>query len=437
MSIEAGGRKSAAGGLRRQIKKLTGRQTATPTQGLEALTARLRRDRVTRIALSFLDRYEGVHLKDVTVDQVGAHRHAVIEGRRVVNFGSDSFLGLDCDRRLREAIAAAAEQWGTHNGSSRAFSSVELCCEAERRLARWLGVPDTLIFPTVTLANVGLIPALLGRGDLLVVDRQSHDSVQQGAKLAGAEGAKVVELASCTGDALRRILEREKYDGCVLAVDGVYSMTGKTPPLAELDAVVRQYGGTMYVDDAHGTGVLGQRGRGAAHAALGTLQNVLMIGSLSKAFSCLGAFVTCTPQLKRLMKIRSSTFIFGGPVPPPYLAGILAVCDIIESPEYDTLLETVHCRIQQLTDGVERIGLRVLGSHTPIVSVLVGDIEKTLEAGKRLFDRGYYVQSATYPAVPVNGGLLRIQLSANHQPEAIDGLLEALEDLKADFKLRG
>ena len=229
----------------------------------------------------------------------------------------------------------------------------------------------------------------------------------------------------------------EQYHGCVVAVDGVYSMTGKIPPLGGIGPSGPPHGGILYVDDAHGTGVVGPGGRGAARMVLGSLDQVLMVGSLSKAFSCMGAFVTCTPELKPVLKMRSSTFIFGGPVPPPYLAAICAVCDILDSPEYERDPRPPATLIRRLTEGIRSLGLSVLGGEAPIVSVTIGDIERTLEAGKWLFDRGYYVQSATYPAVPINSGLLRIQVNANHTVEAIDGLVEAMAGLKTRFSLNG
>lgn len=419
------------------MARLTGRrrapaggrpQPAEPAvQGLDPLTERLSRHKVTRIALNFLDINAGLHLKDLLIDATSDDRRIEVDGQTVWNFGSDSFLGLDRHPRVYEAIRAALPEWGAHNGASRAFSSPVLVDEAERKLAAWLGVADTFIFPSVTLANIGLIPAIAGPGDLLVVDRESHDSVHQGARLAAAGGARLEVIPTPDPEIVADRFARA--DGGILAIDGVYSMSGRTPPLAELDAAVRRHGGVMYVDDAHGTGVVGDRGRGAAHAALGTLDNVLMVGSLSKAFSCLGAFVTCTPELKTVLKIKSSTFIFGGPVPPPYLAAICAVCDIFMSPEYDALLAALRARTRQLTAGLDRLGIAYHDGQAAIVSVLVGDIEKTFAAGRALFDRGYYAQSATYPAVPINAGLLRIQVNANHSAATVDGLLDALGDL--------
>lgn len=420
-----------------QIACDVSRVTDTPSknEALDRVSHRLLRHKTTRLALAFLERCEDTHLKDLVIDDVDDQRRARIYGRTVFNFGSDSFLGLDRDERLQKAMIESLPRWGTHNGASRAFSSVALCEEAERRIARWLQVEDTLIFPSVTLANAGLIPAVAGKGDLLVVDRQSHDSIQQGARLAAASGARVIEMHPCRADILESILKHEKHPGCVTAVDGVYSMSGKVAPLVELNEVTRRHGGILYCDDAHGTGVIGPRGRGAASSVLPSLQDLLLVGSLSKAFSCMGAFITCNEELKEILKIRSSTFIFGGPVPPPYLAAIIAACEILDSEEGDELVAHLRSLVQRLTDGLRGLGLVVLGGQAPIVSVQVGDIEHTLAAGKWLFDRGYYVQSATYPAVGITEGLIRIQVNANHPTAAIDGLVEAMADLQREQKL--
>lgn len=402
---------------------------------VDRLTAHLSRDRIVRLALLFLDNMPDIHLKGLCVDALEDQRRMRIGDRELINFGSDSFLGLDRHPAVQQALHEATARWGTHNGASRAFFSVQLCEEAERRLARWLGVEDTLIFPSVTLANIGLLPAVATKGDLLVVDRQAHDTLHQAAKIAAADGAVLQEVSPLCAESLESVLAKSSAQNCVVAVDGVYSMTGRIPPLQQIDEVTRRHGGILYVDDAHGTGVVGPGGRGAAYLSLGGLDQVLMVGSLSKGFSCMGAFVTCNSKLKRVLTLRSSTFIFGGPVPPPYLAAVCAVCEILESPEYEQLLGRLQRLIQRLTAGVRALGLTVLGGVAPIISVVIGDIERTFRAGKWLFDKGYYVQSATYPAVPLNAGLLRILVNANHTDEAIDGLLGALSEMKEHFHL--
>jgi 7-keto-8-aminopelargonate synthetase-like enzyme len=158
---------------------------------------------------------------------------------------------------------------------------------------------------------------------------------------------------------------------------------------------------------------------------------------LSKGFSCAGGFIGCTEEFKRLLKIRSNTYIFGGPVPPAYLEAICTVCDILSSPEYDVLIGRLHSNITRLTQGARQLGLAVLGGQSPIISVLIGDEEATLKAGNFLFEYGYYVQSVTFPAVPYHAGVLRVQVNANHLPESIDGLLGAFNALKRVVPLPG
>src|SRR5262249_52666705 len=151
----------------------------------------------------------------------------------------------------------------------------------------------------------------------------------------------------------------------------------------------------------------------------------------SKAFSCMGGFVTCAPELKLLLKMKSDTYLFGGPVPPPYLEAVCVVCDILMSPEYERLVGRLRELVRRFAHGARELGYHVLGDQSPIVSILLSNAQRTFSAGKWLFDRGYYVQSVTFPAVPFNRSLLRIQINANHPPQAIDGLLNALSDLRS------
>ncbi len=402
--------------------------TVTP---LQHLTAVLRQNGLIRFIEHFAELFPTGHMKDLVVDRIGPGREIEVDGRTVINFGSDSFLGLDRDERVQAAVRRGLEKWGTHNGASRAFASVRANTDAEDKLAAWLGTEATLIYPSVTLANVGAIPGLVGRQDLLVMDEQAHNSMQEGAKIAKANGVHVTSFSHCNPAALRRVLDQAgDYRAAVVAIDGVYSMSGELPPLAELNEVARSRRAVLYVDDAHGTGVIGTRGRGTVLDALGSYDNTLVVGSLSKGFSCAGGFIGCTKELKQLLKMRSNTYIFGGPVVPPYLEAVCEVCDILMSPEYESLAGRLHGNLQQLTRGLRGLGLVVLGGATPIVSVLVGDEEDTLNGGKFLFEEGFYVQSVTFPAVPYHAGVLRIQVNANHTEEAVAGLVDAFGALQ-------
>lgn len=390
--------------------------------------------------IRFMEHYESLfpttHLKDLVVEELGPHREMTVAGRHVINFGSDSFLGFDQDARVQDAIRAGVRTWGAHNGASRAFSSVRSNIVAEEKLAAWLGTEATLIYPSVTLANMGAIPGLVGKNDLLVVDEQAHNSIQEGARIAKANGAQVMFFSHCDPVALRKVFQDAgQFRAAVVAIDGVYSMSGELPPLAELNEVAQQHNAVMYVDDAHASGVIGKNGRGTVLDALDNYDNTLVIGSLSKGFSCLGGFIGCTAEMQKLLKMRSNTYIFGGPVAPPYLDAVCTVCDILMSPEYDEIIGRLQTNLAHLRDGLTGLDLTVQGGMTPILSVLVGDEEDTLKAGNFLFEHGYYVQSVTFPAVPYHAGVLRIQVNANHLPASIEGLLGAVADLKAQVKL--
>jgi 7-keto-8-aminopelargonate synthetase-like enzyme len=405
---------------------------------MQRLALALHQNKLVRYIEYFAAQFPDSHLKDLIVDEFGPGREIAVAGRRLINFGSDSFLGLDRDPRVRDALARGVRKWGSHNGSSRAFCSVRANEEAEERLAAWLGTEAVLIYPSVSLANMGAIPGLAGRQDVLVVDEHAHNSIQEGAKLARSNGARVMSFSHCDPRALAAVLESaHPYRAAVVAIDGVFSMSGMLPPLAALDAVAREHDAVLYVDDAHASGTLGTKGRGTVLDALGSYDNALVAGSLSKAFSCFGGFIGCTAEFKELLKMRSNTYIFGGPVPPPYLEAICTVLDLFESEEYDRLRTRLDQNVTRMVSGIEQIGLAVLGGLLPIASIPVGDEGDTIAAGRYLFDRGYYVQSVVFPAVPYHAGVLRIQVNANHEVESIDGLIEALGDLRKVVSLPG
>jgi 7-keto-8-aminopelargonate synthetase-like enzyme len=377
-------------------------------------------------------------MKDVTVEAVGPDRTMRIDGKWLHNFGSDSFLGLDQHPQVMEAVARGVREWGVHNGTSRAFSSVGPNVEAEAKISAWLGTEAALIYPSVTLANVGALPGLVTRHDVLVADHYAHNSIEDGMRIAKARGVRTAKFAHNDPADLERLLASLRpYRQAVVALDGVYSMSGHLPPLAEFQRIARANDGFLYVDDAHGTGVLGTKGRGTVLDALGSYDNALVVGSLSKAVSCQGGFVAGARAAIDVLKLRSNPLIFGGPVPPAYLVAVCAALDVIASPEYDRLRTALDANVRRLVGGTDRLGLAVLGGLVPIVSVLVGEEEATLRAGRFLFDRGYYVQSVVFPAVPHGAGVLRMQVNANHSPQAIDGLLGALGELARTRALPG
>lgn len=399
---------------------------------LDRLVESLSGTGMTRFFRRMFDDYPDLLMKDMTVEAVRPDRTFKLGGRWVTNFGSDSFLGLDHDPRVVAALERGVRAWGTHNGSSRAFASVEANVRAERKLAEWLGTEAALIYPSVTLANVGALPGLVTRHDVIVADQFAHNSIDEGLKLAKARGTRTAKFSHNSPAALEETLRGLRpYRHAVVAVDGVYSMSGELPPLGEFDRICRENSGVLYVDDAHASGVLGEYGRGTVLASLGHYENVLTVGSLSKGFSCMGGFVAGTRAAVEVLKLRSNSLIFGGPVPPAYLEAVCTVVDILMSPEYGPLRERLDTNVRRLAQGASRLGFAVLGGLVPIVSVLIGGEEDTLKAGKFLYESGYYVQSVVFPAVPHGAGVLRMQVNATHAPAQIDGLLGALAALKS------
>lgn len=406
------------------------------TAPLDRLIDALAQTGMTRFFRRMFDEFPDLLMKDMTVEAVGPERTIRVQGRWVRNFGSDSFLGLDQHPRVKEAVERGVREWGTHNGTSRAFSSIAPNVEVEEKIAAWMGTEAALLYPSVTLVNTGALPGLVTRHDIVATDQFAHNSIDEGTRLAKARGVRTAKFSHNSATELERTLrEMQPFRHALIALDGVYSMSGELPPLVEFQRIARSFDGFLYVDDAHGTGVLGKKGRGTVLDALGSYENTLVIGSLSKAISCLGGFVAGSRAAIDVLKLRSSPLIFGGPAPPPYLVAASAAIDVVMSEEYEQLRAKLDANVRRLVEGATGLGLAVLGGLVPIVSVLVGPEEATLQAGKFLFERGFYVQSVVFPAVPHGAGVLRVQINANHPPEAISALIEALAELKKTMPL--
>ncbi len=397
---------------------------------MDRLTRGLKQSKIVKFCEFASQRFGNIHLKELPITAIGPHREMRTDGQMLINFGFDSFLGLDQHPRVKQALKNGADKWGTQFGASRAFASCQAEVDLEWKIARWMGSGASLIYPSVTLANFGAIPALVEPEDLIAVDEYAHNSIVEGTKVAQANGVRVVSFAHNDAAALQRVLlEAKPYRTAIVAVDGVYSMSGALAALSELDQVAREHNAVLYIDDAHATGVLGRQGRGSVLEALGTYDNAIVVGCLSKACSVFGAYIACSLEMQRILKMRSSTYIFGGPVPPPYLEAIAEVIEILSSDDYTQMRSMLDTNIDRLITGLTTHNLEILGGLSPIISVHVGDEEQTFLAGKFLFDRGYYVQSVTFPAVKYHAGVLRIQVNSNHRTEDIDGLVSAFGDL--------
>jgi 8-amino-7-oxononanoate synthase len=385
------------------------------------------------------------HLLDATIEEIDGRRIRVGD-RWLIDFASCNYLGLDLDREVIEAIPAYLDRWGTHPSWSRMLGSPALYRQIETRLTELLGAGDTLLLPTLTHIHASVIPVLASDGTIFV-DARAHKTIWDGCLAARAHGATVVRYAHDDPEALERLLRRHTATPRLVCMDGINSMTGNPPRLAAFHALARASDALLYVDDAHGFGVVGERGRTETspygrrgngvvrHLGEGYDQLVLT-GGFSKAYSSLLAFVACPPELKRLLKITAPPYLYSGPSPVASLASALVGLQVSET-RGDQLRAVLWARTRRVLDHLEKLGAFTLNrSGFPIVEVPLADAGDLARAGRFLVERGIYVTLAFYPGVPREEVGFRIQLTAANTDEEVSELLAALDRLADVVPLR-
>lgn len=346
----------------------------------------------------------------------------VIEGRERVMMGSNNYLSLTHHPRVLEAAKRALEQFGSGCTGSRFLNgTLALHEELESRLADFMGKEAALIFSTGYQANLGLISGLIGRGDVVYIDKLDHASIIDGAKLSYGDTQRFNH-----GDLLHleRKLQKHSGDGAMVIVDGVYSMEGDIADVPELVRLGQRYGAAIAVDDAHSIGVLGPNGDGTA-AHFGMVDEVdVTVGTFSKSLASIGGFVVASESVIHYLKHHSRPLIFTAALPPANTAGVLAAMDImISEPERRTTLWDNTRRFQE---GCRSLGFDIGPTKTPIVPILIGTLEHTFMFWRRLYDAGVFTNPVVPPAVPPDQCRLRASLMATHRDDQIDMVLETL-----------
>ena len=352
-------------------------------------------------------------------------RQVVLDGREVLLFCSNNYLGLADSPRLKEAAICAVERYGTSSGAARLVSgNMDLHRALEQRIAAFKGTESALLFNSGYAANSGIIPALVGRDDVIFSDRLNHASIVDGCLLSRA---RMVRYPHNDCQALRRLLEKHRGAGRALIItDGVFSMDGDLAPLAELARLKREFSALLMVDDAHGTGVLGEQGRGSADAS-GVMADVdLHMGTLGKALGSFGAYVATSREIVDILINRARSFIFSTSLPPAVLAASLAAFDLIASPEGEELRAILAANTDRFRSGLHEAGFDTMGSETQIVPVSVGPAELTMQFSRRLLEVGIFVQGIRPPTVPAGSCRLRCTIMATHLPEDIDRVLDSI-----------
>jgi 8-amino-7-oxononanoate synthase len=362
-----------------------------------------------------------------------------MEGAERVMLGSNNYLGLTGDERVKQGARDALEEYGTALTGSRFLNgTLPLHLDLERELAEWMGTEDALVFTTGYQANVGCIATLLEPGDTVVCDSGDHASILDAVSMSRA---RIRPFRHGRLDKLESMLERAEGDGggVLVVVDGVFSMEGDVcdlPPVVEL---CRRHGARLMVDEAHGVGVLGARGAGSCELFGVEDQVDLRMGTFSKSLASCGGFIAGPAEVIDFLRVQARAFMFTASAVPAAIGAALAALRIIRSPEGPGLLAKLLDNARYLHSGLRQLGYRVVeptvlpdGSEliTPIIPCVVGDDWQAVLLWKALYDGGVYTNVALYPAVPRGGALLRTSVMATHQREHIDRALEVFDRVK-------
>ncbi len=384
-------------------------------------------------------------MMDAVIEEIDG-RMIRVGSQWLADFASCNYLGFDLDREIIEAVPAYLDAWGTHPSWSRLLGSPALYEQIEERLTALLGTADSLVLPTITHIHLSTIPVLAGSGTIFL-DSRAHKTIYDGCQMARARGATVERFRFEDPQHLEELLRASAGGTRLVCMDGVNSMTGNPPDIAAFARVAREHDALLYVDDAHGFGVIGERGpdepcpygmRGNSivryHGE--SYENLILVGGFSKAYSSLLAFIACPTEMKDLLKVAAAPYLYSGPSPVASLATTLAGFEVNER-RGEELREVVWGHTQRVLECLSRLGVTTPNhSGMPIVEIPLSDHERIGEVGQLLFDRGVYVTLAAYPLVPRDEVGFRVQLTAANTDTEIDTLIAALEELAHMGELR-
>jgi 8-amino-7-oxononanoate synthase len=377
-------------------------------------------------------------LLDAVIQEVRGRRIRVGD-RWLVDFASCNYLGLDLDPEVIAAIPGYLARWGTHPSWSRMLGSPVLYEQIEGRLVELLGVEDALLLPTLTHIHASVIPLLADQGTIFI-DSRAHKTVWDGCVVARAHGASLHRFAHDDPGALEDLLRRHPKQPRLVCMDGVNSMTGNPPQLGAFAALARAHDALLYLDDAHGFGVIGERapeepcpygrrGNGVVRHLGETYDHVVLTGGFSKAYSSLLAFVAGPTALKRLLKVAAPPYLYSGPSPIASLASALVGLQINDT-RGDQLRAVLYARTRRVLDHLDKLGAATVNtSGFPILEVPLADPDDLPRAGRFLLDHGIYATLAFYPGVPRQEVGFRLQLTAANTDQEVTELLAVLDQL--------
>jgi 8-amino-7-oxononanoate synthase len=350
----------------------------------------------------------------------------VINGRRLIMIGSNNYLGLTTHPKVRKAAREAIDKYGTSCTGSRFLNgTLELHRELERKLAQFVRKEAALVFSTGFQTNLGVISALVGKGEVVILDHDDHASIVDGSRLCSGE---VRRFPHNDMEGLEKVLRScEPAAGKLVVVDGVFSMGGDIAPLPDIIALCKKYGARLMVDDAHSIGVLGEDGRGTS-SHFGVEEEVdLIMGTFSKSFASLGGFIAGSEPVIHYIQHFARSLIFSASMPPPCLAAVLAALEVMQTEPH--WRERVLAHAAKMRKGFQELGFDTGASQTPVIPIMTGDMNRTFAMWKGLFAAGVYVNPVIPPAVPPNKSLLRTSYMATHTEEQLDRVLAVFAEV--------
>ncbi len=382
---------------------------------------------------------------DAVIEEIRG-REIRIGDHWLVDWASCNYLGLDLEPYVWDAVDRELRRWGTHPGWSRMLGSPRLYPTIEERLTELLGAPDTLVLPTISQIHLAVIPALAGKGTVFV-DSLAHKTIYDGCVHARGLGATLHRFESANLHQLERLLRSAPIGARIVCLDGVNSMTGDIPDVPALARLCREHDALLYVDDAHGFGVIGERraDETSPYGARGnaiirhtgeSYDNIVLVGGFSKAYSSLLAFLALPTALKNHLKVAAPTYLYSGPSPVASLASVLAGMEVNEM-KGDQLRGHLYRMTRRILDHVRGLGMTTLNrDDTPIIELPIAYDRDLVEVSHDLWRRRIFVTLAPYPGVPRDKVGFRVQVTAAHTDEQVDQLLDAISDLAADGTLR-
>jgi diguanylate cyclase (GGDEF)-like protein len=377
-------------------------------------------------------------MMDAVIDEIDG-RMIRVGSKWLADFASCNYLGFDLDREIIDAVPAYLDAWGTHPSWSRLLGSPVLYEQIEERLTSLLGSPDSLVMATITHIHMSVIPALARHGTIFL-DSRSHKTIYDGCQMAKTRGASVERFRFEDPQHLDELLRAAPLGTKLVCMDGVNSMTGNVPDLRAFAAVARAHDALLYVDDAHGFGVIGergsdercpygQRGNSIVRHCDESYDSLILVGGFSKAYSSLLSFIACPTEIKDMLKVAAAPYLYSGPSPVASLATTLAGFDVNER-RGEELREVIYRHSCRVLDCLTRLGVATPNrSSVPIIEIPLRDHTHIDEVGQLLFDRGVYVTLAAYPLVPHHEVGFRVQLTAANTDTEIDALIAVLEEL--------